>query len=93
MNLVKHQWPDVGKIYLHNKDPFKDKYQLFISRREKVRIKEVKNPKAYIVDSQTIDDVYEDWEDYKKGKMLIVLGDMIADMETNKKLSPIVTDS
>ena len=38
--------------------------------------------------SQTIDDIYENLEDYnppKKRKVLIVLDDMIADMEANKK--------
>ena len=42
-----------------------------------------------------IDDVYENLEDYnprKKRRVLIVVDDMIADMETNKKLSPIVTE-
>ena len=37
--------------------------------------------------SQTIDDVYENLEDYnptKRRRVLIVLDDMIADMESNK---------
>ena len=45
--------------------------------------------------SQTIDDVYETLEDYnpiKKRKVLILFYDMIADMDTNKKLSPIVSE-
>ena len=32
--------------------------------KEKKRIKELKNPKAFIDYSQTIDDVYETLEDY-----------------------------
>ena len=54
-----------------------------------------KNPKAFIDCSQTIDDVYKDSEDYnptKKREVLIVFDDMIADMEANKKLSPIITE-
>ena len=50
---------------------------------------------AVIDHSQTIDDVYENLEDYnppKKRKVLIVFRDMIADMEANKKLSPTVTE-
>ena len=38
-------------------------------------------------------DIYENFEDYnptKKRKVLIVFDDMIADMESNKKLSPII---
>ena len=56
--------------------------------------KELKNSKAFIDNSQTIDDVYENLEDYnpkKKTKMLILFDDMIADMESSNKLSPILT--
>ena len=45
--------------------------------------------------SQTIGDIYENLGDYnptKKGRVLIVFGDMIADMESNDKLSPIVSE-
>ena len=45
--------------------------------------------------SQTIDDVYENLEDYnpiKKRKVLILFDDMVADMDANKKLSPIVSE-
>ena len=54
----------------------------------------MENPKAFTDYSQTIDDVNENLEDYnwtKKREVLIVF-DMIADMESNKKLSPIVTE-
>ena len=53
-----------------------------------------KNSKALVDYSQAIDDVYENLEDYnptKKRRVLIVFDDMIADMESNKKLSPKVT--
>ena len=55
----------------------------------------MKNSKVFVDYSQTIDDVYEKLEDYnptKKGRVLIVFDDMIADMEFNKKLSPKVND-
>ena len=55
----------------------------------------MKNPKALTDYSQTIDDVSENLEDYnptKKREVLIVFDDMIADMESNKTLSPIVTE-
>ena len=63
--------------------------------REKVASEKLKNPKAFIHYSQTIDNVYETLEDYnptKKRRVLIVFDDMIADMKSNKKLSPIVTE-
>ena len=48
LNLIKHQQPDFDKIYLHVKDPFKSKYQLLINGREKVGLKELKNPNAFM---------------------------------------------
>ena len=68
---------------------------MLINGREKERIKTIKNPKAFIYYSQTINDVYENLEDYnptKKTRLLIVFDDMIADMEFNKKLSPVFTE-
>ena len=53
----------------------------------------MKNLKAFIDYSQTIDD--ENLENYnptKKKKVLIVFDDIIADMEANKKLIGIVTE-
>ena len=44
---------------------------------------------------QTTDDVYENLKDYnttKKRKVLVVFDDIIKDMESNKKLSPIVNE-
>ena len=55
---------------------------MLINGREKVGIEQLKNPKAFIDYSQTINDVYENLEDYnpaKKRKVLIVFDDMIAD--------------
>ena len=94
-NLVKNQRPAIDKIYLYIKDPFESKYQLLINEREKAGIKKLKNPKAFIDYSQTIDNVYENLEDYnptKKRRVLIVFHNMIGDMECNRKLSPIVTE-
>ena len=85
----------MDKIYLYVKDPFESKYQLLINGREKVRIKTLKNPKAFIDYSQTIDEFLKNLEDYnptKKRRVLIVFHNMIAEMESNKKLSPIVTE-
>ena len=84
-NLVKKPQPEIEKIYLYIKDPFKWKYQLI----KKVAIKKLKNPKAFIDFSQTNDDACEIFEGYnstKKRKMLILFDDMITDTESNKKL-------
>ena len=68
---------------------------MLIHWREEVGIENLKNQKAFTDYSQTIDDVYEDLEDYnptKKRRVLIVFDDIIADLKSNKKLSPIVTE-
>ena len=62
LNLIKNQQPDIGKVSLYFKDPFKSKYWLLNNGRRKVGIKNLKNPKAFIGYSQTIDDVYEIWK-------------------------------
>ena len=95
LNLIKHQRPDIDKIYLYVKDPFESKYQLRINGREKVVVENLKTPKAFIDYSQTVGDVYENLEDYNptiKRRVFIVFDDMIADMESNKNISPIVTE-
>ena len=53
---------------------------------EKFGIKKLKNPKAFIDSSQTINDDYEDYNLTNKRKVLIVFDDMMADMEANTKL-------
>ena len=71
------------------------KVNCLLTEEKKYELKKLKNPKTFIDFSQTIDDVYENLEDYhptKKRRVLIEFGDMIADMESNKKLSPIVTE-
>ena len=58
-----------------------------IKKRKDAGIKHVNNPNAFIECSNTMDDVYENINNYnpiRKRKKLIVLDDMIADM-TNKK--------
>ena len=82
-NLIKHQWPDVDKIYLYFKDSFESKNHLLNNGIEKVGIKELNNAKAFIYYSQTLADFYEYIKDYnsaRKRDMLRVSDDMIADI-------------
>ena len=67
---------------------------MLINGREKARIKTLKVAKAFINYSQTIDNVYENLEDYNptKKRVLIIFDDMIGDMEAKTKLSPIVIE-
>ena len=60
---------------------------MLVNGREEVGIKTLKIQKAFIGYSQTIDDIYENLEDYnptKKRRVLILFDDMIADIESNK---------
>ena len=68
---------------------------MLISRRQKVGNKKFKNPNAIIDYLQTIDDVYENLEDYnptKKRRVWIVLDDVKTDVEYYKRSIPIVTE-
>ena len=38
LNLINNQ-PDIGKIYLYAKDPYEDKYQFSINKRESIGLK------------------------------------------------------
>ena len=93
-NLINNQ-PDIDKIYLYAKDPYKAKYQYLINKREKVGVSHYDDPKAFIEYSNDMLDVYKNIEDYNPRKnrdVLIVFDDMIADMINNKKLHSIVTE-
>ena len=94
LNLINNQ-PDIDKIYLYAKDPYKAKYHFLINKRESTRLKHFNDPKAFIEYSDDMQDVYKNIEKYnpdKKRKVLIVFYDMIADMINNKKLNSIVTE-
>ena len=68
---------------------------MLINGKEKVGIKKLKTLKAFVDYSQTIDDVYENLEDYnptKKRIVATVFNDMMVDMDANKKLNSIVTE-
>ena len=71
------------------------KNQYLINRREKVGLNHFNDPKAFMKNSDDMQDVHKNIEDYnpiKKRKILIVFDDMIADMINNNKLNPIVTE-
>ena len=63
LNLIKHQRPDISKIYLYITHPLELNYQLLINGREKVGIEILKTPKVFTDYSQTTDDVYWNLED------------------------------
>ena len=94
LNLMNNQ-QDIDKIYLYAKDPYEDKYQYLINKRESVGLKHFNDPKAFIEYSNDIHSVYKNIDNYnlnKENKILIVFDDVIADMINNKKLNSIVTE-
>ena len=83
---------------MYAKDPYEDKYQFSINKRESTGLKYLNDPKAFIEYSNDMQDVQKDIDDKdkdnidKERKTVIVFDDMIADMINNKKLDSIVTE-
>ena len=81
-NLIKER-DDIDKIYLYAKDLSEPKYEFLIKKGEDVGIKRLIDPNAFIEWSNTMNDVYENINDYnpsRKRKILVAFGDMIADI-------------
>ena len=94
LNLIKEQ-DDIDKIYLYAKDLSETKYEYLIKNRENAGIKHLNDSKAFIECSNTMNDVYENIDNYnpnRKRKILIVFDDMIADIMTNKKFQSIIKE-
>ena len=97
LNSIKEQdYHDViDKIYLYPKDLSEPKYQFLIKKPADAGIKHVNDPNAFILCSNTMDDVYEDIDNYNPNrdkKVLTVFDDMIADIMTNKRFQAIIKE-
>ena len=80
---------------MYAKDLSEPKYKYLIKNRENARIKHVNNSNAFTECSNTMDDIYENIDEYnpnRKIKILIVFDDMIADIMTNKKFQSIIKE-
>ena len=91
-DLINEQ-KDIDKIYLYAKDLSESKYEFLIKNHENAGIKHVNDPKAFIECSNTIDDIYENIDDYnpnRKRKILTAFDDIIADIMTNKICQSII---
>ena len=94
LNLIEKQ-DDIDKICLYSKDLSEPKYEFLIKKCEDAGIKHLDDSNAFIECSNTMDDVYENIDDYnpnRKRKILIVFDDMIADIMTNKKFQAIIKE-
>ena len=93
LNLIKEQdcRDVIEKIDLYARDLNEPKYKFSIKKREDAGIKNLDNPNAFIVFSITMDDDYEDIDNYnskRNKKVLTVFDDMIADIMGNKNFKP-----
>ena len=85
-NQISHQ-PDIDKIYLYAKDPCKAKCQFLIDKQESTSIKHFNDSKPFL-NTRMI------WTIFIKTlkNTTQIFDDMIADILSNKKLNPIVTE-
>ena len=64
---------------------------IWLKKREDAGIKHFNDPNAFIEYSNTMDDIYENINDYnpsRKRKVLFCFDDMIADIMANKNFRP-----
>ena len=94
LNLINEQ-NDIDKVYLYARDLNEPKYKILIKEREYTGIKHLNDLNAFIECSNTMDHVYENIHDHnsnRKRKILIIFGDMIADIMTNNKFQSIIKE-
>ena len=85
----------IDNILLYTKDLSEPKYEILIKKHENAGTKYINDPNAFIKCFNTMDDVYENINDSNpstKGKILIVLHDMIADIITNREFQAIIKE-
>ena len=98
LSLIKEQnyHNVIDKIYLYARDLSQPKYQFLIKnwrKRQDAGIKNVNNPNAFILCSNTMDDVYKDIDNYnpkRDKKVLVVFDNMVAGIVTNKEFQAII---
>ena len=86
---------DIDKIFLYARDMSEPKYEYLIKKREDVGIKHLNNPNAFIKCSNTMDNVYDNINDYNSNirrKIQTFFDDMIADVMTNKQNQAIIKE-
>ena len=64
LNLIKEQ-DNIDKIYLYAKYLSEPTYEFLIKKRQDAGIKHLNDPDAFIDCSNTMDDVYENIDNYK----------------------------
>ena len=67
LNLINEQ-KNMDKIYLYAKDLSESKYEFLIKNRENAGIKHVNDSNAFIECSNTMDDIYENIDEYNPNR-------------------------
>ena len=93
LHLINNLHP-IDKIYLYAKDIHEPKYEYLINKREQAGIKNLNDSHAFIEYSDDMDDRLDDINNYKKNrdKKVLIVFDMIADIEYNKKFKRIIKE-
>ena len=87
LNSIQKDSNIIDKIYLYAKDLEEPKYELLIKKRKQAGIKNLNDPYAFTEHSNTMDDIYENIEDYnkkRKRKVLFAFDDMISHVMSDK---------
>ena len=81
-------------MYVYARDLSERKYEYLIKKREDIGIKHLNNPNAFIECTNTIDEVYDNINDYNSNRRrkISIVFDMIADIMTNKKFEAMIKD-
>ena len=80
---------------MYAKDLSEPKYEFLIKKQQDAGIKHLNDLNAFIESSNTMDNFYENIDDYntnRKRKVLIVFDDMIADIMSSKKFQAVVKE-
>ena len=92
LNLIKEQ-NDIDKIYLFAHDLSESKYEFLIKKHEDAGIKHLNDSNAFIESPNTMDNVYDNIDDYNPTRRRkIDFDDMIADIISNKKIKAVVKE-
>ena len=68
LNLIQQDTNIIDKIYLYAKDLEESKYQLLIKKREQAELKNLNDPNAFVEYWNSMDDVYNNMDDYNPQK-------------------------
>ena len=95
LNSIQRENSIIDKIYLYAKDLEEPKCKLLINKREKAGINFNNDATAFIENSNSMDDILSDIEDYnkkRKRKVLIIFDDIISHVISDKKAQQILKD-